>query len=375
MKNEEIYNKIMNLKIETADGKKIDYLNKDAKDGIIKIKKQVRKFKMLLKLFLILAIVSLVIMFIFFLISNKVPILLQFIIIINLGLIIIFFCMFEFSNYNYTNLLKSYNNIDININNIYVHYTKQILHDRYLDTLLSYVALLISEKDANIMKNVYNCIKDPKTYYIVHKESINMNLTKNVGENDYLVSGIISLLENNHYLSVLNSTCTKEEFLKSISSLDKSIDFNKIILNEDSLNDQENKVKNWIYSVNKVLKESDKAVIIFKLDNISNNKAILFITSFDYLFEFIKIPGMDYIYGRDLFKDDVENKKKYEISLLIREYATCDNYIEVKSEKLKDVVNNEKYIKAINECKTWDDIYKLDHELNKILNRKSDTSE
>ena len=225
------------------------------------------------------------------------------------------------------------------------------------------------------MKNVYNCIKDPKTYYIVHKESINMNLTKNVGENDYLVSGIISLLENNHYLSVLNSTCTKEEFLKSISSLDKSIDFNKIILNEDSLNDQENKVKNWIYSVNKVLKESDKAVIIFKLDNISNNKAILFITSFDYLFEFIKIPGMDYIYGRNLFKDDVENKKKYEISLLIREYATCDNYIEVKSEKLKDVVNNEKYIKAINECKTWDDIYKLDHELNKILNRKSDTSE
>lgn len=375
MKNEEIYNKIMNLKIETADGKKIDYLNKDAKDGIIKIKKQVRKFKMLLKLFLILAIVSLVIMFIFFLISNKVPILLQFIIIINLGLIIIFFCMFEFSNYNYTNLLKSYNNIDININNIYVHYTKQILRNRYLDTLLSYVALLISEKDANIMKNVYNCIKDPKTYYIVHKESINMNLTKNVGENDYLVSGIISLLENNHYLSVLNSTCTKEEFLKSISSLDKSIDFNKIILNEDSLNDQENKVKNWIYSVNKVLKESDKAVIIFKLDNISNNKAILFITSFDYLFEFIKIPGMDYIYGRDLFKDDVENKKKYEISLLIREYATCDNYIEVKSEKLKDVVNNEKYIKAINECKTWDDIYKLDHELNKILNRKSDTSE
>ena len=81
MKNEEIYNKIMNLKIETADGKKIDYLNKDAKDGIIKIKKQVRKFKMLLKLFLILAIASLVIMFIFFLISNKVPILLQFIII------------------------------------------------------------------------------------------------------------------------------------------------------------------------------------------------------------------------------------------------------------------------------------------------------
>ena len=106
-----------------------------------------------------------------------------------------------------------------------------------------------------------------------------------------------------------------------------------------------------------------------------NKVTNFFDVSFDYLFEFIKIPGMDYIYGRDLFKDDVENKKKYEISLLIREYATCDNYIEVKSEKLKDVVNNEKYIKAINECKTWDDIYKLDHELNKILNRKSDTSE
>lgn len=87
MNNEEIYNKIMNLKIENANGEKIDYLSKEAKSDIEKVRKEIRTVKKLLKLFLILTIVSLVIIFIFFLSSDgndRIPILLQLIFYLNI---------------------------------------------------------------------------------------------------------------------------------------------------------------------------------------------------------------------------------------------------------------------------------------------------
>lgn len=381
MNNEEIYNKIMNLKIENANGEKIDYLSKEAKSDIEKVRKEIRTVKKLLKLFLILTIVSLVIIFIFFLSSDgndRIPILLQLIFYLNIILTIIFYCMLKLYNCKYNQMLKGYNDIDMTSNNIYYEtYLNQnnYLDVLYLDKLLYVASSLISKQDANIMNNIYNCINDPKTYYIVHKDEINKSLMDVTDKTYYLVSGVISILENNHYLSILDRQCTKEEFIKSISSLDNSINFNKIGLNEDNLEGKKNKVKNWVYSVNKVLKENNKAIILFELGNISNDKVILFITNFYYLFDFITMPEMNYICEKDLFKDKPENKKKYELALLIRKYGSCDNYIKLKSEEFKDIKNSEEYIKAINGCKTWNDIYILDNALNEVLNRKSDTNE
>ena len=233
MNNEEIYNKIMNLKIENANGEKIDYLSKEAKSDIEKVRKEIRTVKKLLKLFLILTIVSLVIIFIFFLSSDgndRIPILLQLIFYLNIILTIIFYCMFKLYNCKYNQMLKGYNDIDMTSNNIYYEtYLNQnnYLDVLYLDKLLYVASSLISKQDANIMNNIYNCINDPKTYYIVHKDEINKSLMDVTDKTYYLVSGVISILENNHYLSILDRQCTKEEFIKSISSLDNSINFNK----------------------------------------------------------------------------------------------------------------------------------------------------
>ena len=279
MKNEEIYNKIMNLKIKNDDGKKVDYLSQDERNIITEERKKVKTSKILSKLLLIVTIAILIMIFILVGTSRdvfKIPTVLKFTFFISLILTICFYCMFAAFNYDYKKLLKSY--YTKYTNETYAYYASYAKYDIYLAQSLYEFTVYVSENDTKIMANLYNCMNDPKTYYIVHKEDINRHSINIIDDNVYLVGGIMSLLENNHYLSILDNTCTKDEFLKKIRELNEKIDVNEIEWNDDNSNDIKNKVKIWIHDVNKVLKEKDKTMILFKLDQIYKDKVIICIT-------------------------------------------------------------------------------------------------
>lgn len=279
MKNEEIYNKIMNFKIKNDDGKKVDYLSQDERNIITEERKKVKTSKILSKLLLIVTIAILIMMFILAGTSRdllKIPTVLKFTFFISLILIICFYCMFAAFNYDYKKLLKSY--YTKYTNETYAYYASYAKYDIYLAQSLYEFTVYVSGNDKKIMANLYNCINDPKTYYIVHKEEINKHSINIIDDNVYLVGGIMSLLENHHYVSILDNTCTKDEFLKEIRELNEKIDVNEIEWNDDNSNDIKNKVKIWIHDVNKVLKEKDKTMILFKLDQIYKDKVIICIT-------------------------------------------------------------------------------------------------
>ena len=279
MNGEEIYNKIMNLKVKNDDGEKVDYLSKNEKNSFAEERKKVKILKILSNLLLIVTIVILIVIFILAGTSNdefKIPTLLRFTFFISLILTICFYGIFALSNYDYKRHLKFY--FTKNTDETYGYYAKYLNYNRCLAESLYEFAVYISGNDTKIMANLYNCIDDPKTYYIVHKEDINRHSINIIDDNVYLVGGIMSLLENNHYLSILDNTCTKDEFLKKIRELNEKIEVNEIKWNDDNLNDIKNKVKIWIQDVNKVLKEKDKTMILFKLDQIYNDKVIMCIT-------------------------------------------------------------------------------------------------
>lgn len=315
----------------------------------IQVFKKVRKLKSLI-LFFLSIFVLINCFFSLFLFLSETSIKFVFIILLSLFgiLILITTILYIFTKAKYKKIAK-----------------KNPLNNKKEDIIpkMKLISNLITNNDEKIGKILDKCYEDPKAFYSENMDKISPFNPNLIDIDSYLIADVMCILENNNYLSIVSENCDNIEFRKQIVRLDKTINFENFDFknqNTDVLN-----IDNWINNINKVILKDDKALMLFDLSNIFSNKVILFIISLNQLKNFVTIPGMNYLFGYELLKNNPEKLKEYDIALLIQKYYDIDNYIKTRCEELKKF--NEAYMNELKNCKSWEDAYKLEAILNDDL--------
>lgn len=291
MKTEELYNKLMNLKINDENGNQKDYLNEEEKRAIINSRKTVKLLNMFSKLFLFLTIVCLIIIFILAGTSGddfKIPTLLRFGFFISLIMTPFCYILFLICNSNYKNSLNYYfykNNDE----------QSEMNNNSDLNDILYAFSSRLSENNPEIMQNIINCINDPKTYYLIHKNEIEKHNVNVYDNNSILICGVISILDNYKKVSIISENCNGIDFINNILGLDNKVDLSSIKLSNKEFPDNTMKIANWISDINIFLEQFDKVLMLFDLSKVYNEEIIVFNINKNELNDFSVIPGMVYI--------------------------------------------------------------------------------
>lgn len=296
MNIDEYFNKVMSFKKEDENGNKIDFLSDEEKSKLSLLKKSVYALKLLTRLSFIIGFVSLVII-VFLAATLKED--LNIPNILGLG----FFLGFIFAGFFYA-LLYIINSKYISLLKFY--YNKENKNYEKKDSIFpvaSAIAGSLTNVDKDIMQNVINCGNDPKTYYLIHKDEINKHKVNLIDNNCYILSGVMSLLEANNYVSIIEDSCSKEDFLNALNTINKEIDFRSIkLIDEKALSSSDN-LFNWTCSINNVIKSRNKALILYDISKVYENQTILFIIDLDKVQSFTKIPGIYYIIEGEIINE------------------------------------------------------------------------
>ena len=291
MKTEELYNKLINLKIKDENGDQKEYLNEEEKNAINKSRKTVKLLNMFSKLFVFLTIICLIIIFILAGTSGddfKIPTLLGFGFFISLIMAPFCYILFLICNSNFKNSLNYYfyknNNEQNELNN-----------NNNLNDVLYALSSRLSENNPEIMQNIINCINDPKTYYLIHKNEIEKHNVNTYDNNSILICGVINILDNYKKVSIIPENSNAIEFINNIQRLDNKVDLSSIKLSNKNFPNNATNIANCISDINIFLEQFDKVLMLFDLSKVYNDEIIVFNINKNELNDFSVVPGMVYV--------------------------------------------------------------------------------